>query len=276
MKVTFIICFIFFSILIQGCDDSGADRNKIVIFDVEELNIPHNQQQTKQQSVTLFGCNDTRKEKKDLIWGEESSMLLPYGWHNDDGKNFFVAQYYVASPPVPAKPKKGKKTTLGLLYKDNFRFETQEPSETIKLDYNVLKPMYLSYLNVDFGSCKGKVDYIPIRTSCPEYPSVNGNTKPASGIGVIENIQDHGKIFIPTMDEGGVNPLQCHASILNDIQLHYKIGFSINDVITDNINLTQQLIEQLHPTDTRHSDQIITLICDERPESAPLPSGCKF
>ena len=292
MKITTIIRLVLCISLIQGCSYSTPEFNKTVILDVEGLSTEHDTQQTNplitpqvkqkndhennQQNISLFGCNNIRKDQSDLIGGQSSSVSLPYGWHNDDGKNFFVAQYYVEFPSVPTNPKKGQKTTLGLLSKDNFRFETQVPSKTIKLNYNALEPMYLSHLSVDFGSCKGKVDYVPIRTSCPEYPHVNGNKSPVAGIDIIEDKRGYGEMFIPTRDEGGVNPLQCKASILNDIQLHYKIGFSVGDVVTDNINLTQQLIEQLHPNGNNNSGQIITLICDERPRSAPLPSGCKF
>ena len=269
----------------QGCYYSAPELNKTVVLDIEDVNFEHDTQQIKQsinsqakqgnqQNVSFFGCNDIRKDKNDLNLGQSASISLPYGWHNDDGKNFFVAQYYAAFSPVPANPKKGQKTTLGLSSKDNFRFETQQPSTTIKLDYNTLKPLYLSHLNVDFGSCKGKVDHIPVRTSCSEYPYANGSKKQVAGIDVIENKWGYGEMFIPTMDEGGVNPLQCNASILNDIQLHYKIGFSVDGVVTDNINLTQQLIKQLHPTG--NSNKIITLICDERPRNDPLPSSCKF
>lgn len=239
----------------------ASNTTGVVNFNVKPLDIPDPE---KHQEVSIFGCNNVSKTIKNLEWGKQYSRELTYGWQED--KSFYVAQYYLASPPVPIPSKPDEKTTLGLLYQDHFRFEGVEPSVEVTLDYNQLMPVYLSYIDIDYGNCQGKVDQIPINTICPQFPYKNGEHKLASGIGLLANKKDQRRIFLPTLDVAGKNPLQCSASILNDIQLDYRISFSIGELIIDELDLTQQL---LNP-----SSIPLKLFCEKRPDTEPLPSGC--
>ncbi|MGH1428838.1 MAG: hypothetical protein ACRBEE_12915, partial [Arenicella sp.] len=161
----------------------------------------------------------------------------------DGEKAFFAARYYLASPPVPPQPKPGEKTTIGLLKPDKFVFTTTPPEQKVVLDYTVLTPVYLQFVDIDYGTCNGVVNTIPVNTVCPYFPHVEGDLRPASGIGVLENKDDASKIFLPSIDAKGEFPLQCDATILNDIQLHYKIRFKVGKSQTETLDLTNHFVK---------------------------------
>jgi hypothetical protein len=219
----------------------------------------------RSQPINWYGCNPTNSGVGSVNWRGNSSSELPYGLRSDGGKSYFAARYYLASPPVPANPAPGQQTTLGLLKPDSFTFTSIPPVQDVTLDYNVLKPMYLQFIDINYGNCEGKVNTIPINTVCPKFPHVEGEPRLASGIGVLENMDDASKIFLPSEDAAGLSPLQCEATILNDIQLHYKISFLVKEAITETLNLTSQF--------KTNPNIPVVLLCEERPVSY-IPPGC--
>lgn len=242
-------------------EDINAPGKGIVNFHADPLS-GHN---GMPQPFNWYGCNPTNNGSGSVNWSGNSSSKLPYGLQSGGSKSYFAARYYLASPPVPVNPASGQQTTLGLLKPDNFTFTSTPPMQDVTLDYNVLKPMYLQFIDIDYGNCKGKVDTIPINTVCPKFPHVEGEPRLASGIGVLENKGDASRIFLPSEDAAGLSPLQCDATILNDIQLYYKISFLVEETIVETLNLTSQF---------KNNPNIpVTLLCEERPVS-DIPPGC--
>jgi hypothetical protein len=109
------------------------------------------------------------------------------------------------------------------------------------------------------------VDIIQINTVCPNFPYVEGESRLASGIGFLENKDGASKIFLPSVDASGMIPLQCQATILNDIQLYYKISFQVEEAITDTLDLTSWF--KTHPKIP------VTLFCVEQ-NASDIPPGC--
>lgn len=152
----------------------------------------------KSQPINWYSCNPTNNGVSSVNWHGNSSSNLPYGLQSNGNKSYFAAKYYLASPPVPAKPTPGQQTTIGLLRPDNFTFTSNPPVQDVTLDYNVLKPMYLQFVDIDYGNCESKVDTIPINTVCPKFPHVEGEPRLASGIGVLKNKDNASRIFLPS------------------------------------------------------------------------------
>lgn len=222
----------------------------------------------KPQPINWYGCNPTNNGVGSVNWNGSSSSTLPYGPQSDGSKPYFAARYYLASPPVPVQPPSAQNTIIGLLKPDHFTFTSDtsaSPVQDVTLDYNLLKPMYLQFVDIDYGNCKGKVGIIPINTVCPKFPYVEGEPRLASGIGVLKNKDGASRIFLPSVDAAGLNPLQCQATILNDIQLYYKIGFLVEEAITETLDLTSWF--KTHPKIP------VVLHCEEH-NASYIPPGC--
>lgn len=220
----------------------------------------------KPQPISWFGCDPANDNGVGSVdWNGNSSSALPYGWKSDGKRSYFAARYYLASPPVPAQPAPGHRTIIGLLKPDHFTFTSEPPVQDVRLDYNRLEPMFLQFVDIDYGNCKGRVDIIPINTVCPKFPYKEGEPRLASGIGVLENKDGASRIFLPSEDAEGLKPLQCQATILNDIQLHYKISFRVEGTPTETLDLTSRF-----KTDPKAP---VTLLCVEHPASY-TPPGC--
>jgi hypothetical protein len=217
------------------------------------------------QPINWFGCNPTNNGVGSVSWNGDSASRLPYGPQSDGNKPYFAARYYLASPPVPVQPPPGQPTIIGLLKPDHFTFTSEPPVQDVTLDYTLLKPMHLQFVDIDYGNCKGKVDIIPINTVCPKFPYKEGAPRLASGIGVLENKDGARKIFLPSVDAAGLSPLQCQATILNDIQLHYKISFRVEETLTETLDLTSWF--------KTHPKAPVTLFCVEQ-NASYMPPGC--
>lgn len=287
MKHLLLTIVILFSSILSLCSQGTGYVN----FTLETTEIQP-QEKYKQQPVELLGCNTvvTNKEKKywknapqGLDWKKKNQVFenLPYGYQFDDKhkKNYYVSKYYIASPPVFIRDKKGKPTKetnydVGIVTPDQFTFRGEKPVTNIYLEYDILKLVKIQYIPIKLNkSFKGKdILGIPFSVECKDFPrkdkGMYKNAKGASGIGYIDLKAKHGKqFFLPYFEEGTDKKyLNCELSILDDILLNYTIYFKVNGEKRYTIDLKE--FYQQHRNDKKLE---IELFCEPRDE---LPCGC--
>lgn len=233
--------------------------------------------------ITLFGCNtvlDTASTEwhgqKTFQWNESNQLLagVPFGYQRSSGKEYFISKYYIASPPVLKFDSTGKMNSntlydIGLVTPDEFKFDGGAPVQMVYLDYNILKPVHITYFDIDFGD----IDmFIPFRVECFDFPwrERNGikNGEGASGIGSLKKGTHAVKLFLPySVNENGEKKfMDTRVSLLNDIILNYKFKFVIDEEFVDSINL-----KELKEMNFKGPIKIVAI---ER-DSYDIPSGCK-
>lgn len=239
----------------------------IVTFNLNASPVEH----ASTQPVTLYGCNNTVIKTK-LFWNAENQVLtnIPYGsYQSDTGKSYYVAKYYILSPPVTRNSPDEKNPYVGLVTPDSFTFEGKKPAQIVNIDFRVFKPTYLHYIPIDFNymhngkSCASQhVDSIPMNMHCKDFPWLNG-AYGGSGIEMMINGKAPGA-FLPMLEENKY-PLQCKATILDDVMLNTEVFFASPDgkTMTKTINVTK-VYEKTDP---------IKLICIPRAPT-DVPAGC--
>lgn len=225
------------------------------------------------QSATLLGCNTV--VNTDLFWNTDNQIVgnIPYGEQKtESGTPYHVNKYYVVSPPAFRKgsaPNSDKQRPfIGLVTPDRFTFRGDKPAQIVYFDYRILKPTYLTHVQVDYShknnngnSCTDlKVDLVPINTHCKDFQWRNGAL---GGAGIGTTTQANNKIFLPLEGEKKT-PLHCEVTILDDILLEHKIHFvSSSGEKTKTADLTQY----------HKNNEQLKLVCETRPANA-LPPGC--
>ncbi len=276
-------------LLLSLISSACAEQSGYVSFNLGESPIKNPKQKKSEgkQEVSLYGCNTilnpTTRDKNLNIqmfnWNEKNQVLtdVPYGPQtSEDGKKYYVSKYYMASPPVPI-PKGDEKTNIGLVIPDYFTFNGDKPVQIVHLDYTILEPVELKYVEANFNyksiegiqSCaEHEVNFVPINIQCKNFPWINKkstsilkNAKGASGIGRLRNESKQNRIFIPIQDRDV--PLQCEVTILDDILLDYEVSFVEGGQEVKTISLTKYYEEK----------RDMELMCRPRWE---LPSGCQF
>tara|TARA_R110001592_G_scaffold146692_5_gene370889 strand:+ start:4914 stop:5804 length:891 start_codon:yes stop_codon:yes gene_type:complete len=235
-----------------------------VNFSLGETTLPH----AKTQDLALFGCNTniTMDSKywngpDGFQWGKANQVLsgIPFGYKKDTvtGGSYYVSKYYIASPPVFKAGGQNDPTTLydiGIVTPDQFVFNGEKPVQMVYMDYNVLEPMYIKYIDVEFDSSFKDlgVDFVPFQVECNDFPwrDVNGidGAQGASGIGSLtKDATNISKLFLPyyyVSDSEGEEPsvivpkyLDCEVTLLNDILFHYDVFFVVNGEKHTTLNL---------------------------------------
>lgn len=222
------------------------------------------------QPVTLFGCNNTVVNSQ-LFWGTQNQALthIPYGrFKSKSGKSYVVAKYYIASPQVVDSESDKKAVYIGLVTPDQVTFHGARPARIVSLDYRILHSVYLASVPVDFNykyhggkSCAEQgVTLIPINTQCKNFLWNNGALG-ASGIGQL-SIHPASTAFLLTRKKDK-DPLDCRATILDDIMLNHEVYFATKNGKSKTIDLTQY----------HNESKTMQLICIPR-KSTDIPSGC--
>lgn len=247
------------------------------------------------QEVTLFGCNTRVSTKqtywnneKDLEWNTRNQVLpgVPYGWQQkDEDTPYYVSKYYQASPPVfpPSYNPATDPVTIGLVIPDRFTFFGEAPVQQTFLDYEILEPVYLNYVPVDYqypndtyGTCASQgVSLIPLNIECKDFNWINKadtpgiqNAKGASGIARIYNDSTNRQVFLPSYQPAGEECLDCTISILDDIMAFNDVWFVVDGVESKSISLTDFYSAQVK---NKTKPGAIGLSCKPRLE---LPAGC--
>lgn len=276
----------FFSLVAIAQNTSLPKTSGYVNFSLGETTLPH----AKTQSLALFGCNtnitiDSKlwNGPKGFSWNKANQVLsgIPVGHQLDSitKKPYYVAKYYIASPPVFKAGGQNDPTTLydiGIVTPDNFVLEGKKPVQMVYLDYNVLKPMFIKYIEVEFDSSFDKlgVDFVPFMVECNDFPwrEANGisGAQGASGIGSFtKDSTNIGRLFLPYYypndTEGNTTTnsiekyLDCEVTLLNDILFHYEVFFMVNGEKHTSLNLKA------------FQNEKISFHAEYREE---LPSGC--
>lgn len=239
----------------------------------------------KRQEVSLYGCNThitTTATIGDLRWDTDNQVLpdVPHGYQQKGDQIYYVSKYYMASPPVfLAPPSDAKKPVIiGLVVPDRFTFYGEKPVQIVHLDYNILKPVFLSYVNVDYDyeegeypSCASQgVDLVPLNIQCADFAWLNTEEAPllreargASGIAYIKNDSINSRIFLPHY-EPGAGYLNCEITVLDDILPNHEVFFLTEDGPRKQLNLTEFYLK--HPL-----NEEVRLVCKAR---ETLPEGC--
>lgn len=247
------------------------------------------------QELSLYGCNTEVTTKNvswndavNLEWGTRNQVLgdIPYGYQRKDGREYFVSKYYMASPPVMELMKgsegsKNQKAIIGLVIPDQFTFFGEKPVQIVNLDYNILEPVYLNYVDVDYFyrvdestmTCGDLgVDLIPLNIQCKDFawrnkPSTEKifDARGASGIGRLRNEEGQRQVFLPSYDTEGEDCLDCTITILDDILLKHEVFFATEDGFSKTISLRDFYKKY-------GNEKSIGLVCRPRFE---LPEGCK-
>ncbi len=256
------------------------------------------QEKYKNQGVTLIGCNTTvtnadnkywKKAPQGLQWHTNNQVFedLPYGKQVDTKtqKPYYVSKYYIASPPVFLRNKKGKSTKntqydIGIVTPDEFVFKGDKPIQQVYLDYDILELMKIKYIAVkpDESFRKMNINQVPFNVECKNFPWLNKGLykrgKGASGIGVLKRNPDNklGNLFLPYYENKlETNQkkifLDCKVTILNDILFHHEIYFKVNGKKQYTINLKE--FYEKHKDDEKIE---IKLYCEYKEE---LPCGCE-
>ena len=215
------------------------------------------------QEVSLYGCNTEITTKRpnwngeeNLQWGVNNQVLtgVPYGYREKSGKRYYISKYYMASPPVFQTLKKNDTlpVNIGLVIPDNFSFFGEKPVQIVHLNYNILEPVYLSYVNVDYKyndginpSCDSlTVDLVPINIQCKDFRWINKYSTPAirdalgaSGIGRLRNEEKQNRVFLPSYVRDA-EYLDCEITILDDILLEHEVFFATDQGLVKTLNLT--------------------------------------
>jgi hypothetical protein len=261
--------------MLYAMPSKAIDDQAIISFNVKEYPsyLPQHGK-APLQGVTILACN-TKTDIK-ISWGENNqSYNLPYGEVASETEGeYFISKYYLASPPVNNQV---ENAILGQLRPDNFSFNEkgsrQNPrdkfSKDIEVTYSVLPAVSVGEIKTDFTyidettpeSCKQQgVKLVPINIKCDDFPRLNGRYG-ASGVGFLESSSPNDKIFVPKFGDGSARPLNCSATILDDIVLKHNITFSNGEKTVDMARL--------------YSDkQAMQFVCVKR-EPGDIPKGCR-
>lgn len=263
---------IFAAVMIATVAQAGGNHSGIINFDVGrspgDNDLP--------QPVTLFGCNNTifralvNWEMPNQVFGD-----VTYGASvSKSGKKYFVAKYYIASPPAYLGSKYQGEVYLGLVTPDRFVFQGRRPAQIVNMDYQILKPISLKEVNVDFNysgqgepSCLSRnVTSIPINTACKDLPWKAG-AEGASGIGHLKLLNDSAQVFLPILNADTEQPAQCDVTLLDDVMLDHEVYFVSDGNKTNSRSKTVSLTK--HYLERRD----LKLICMPRKPS-DIPAGC--
>ncbi len=219
---------------------------------------------TEPTTVTLFGCNTslTASSKdwngpKTFQWGKPNQVLsgVPYGNKIDSKtkKPYYVSKYYIASPPILKFDETGKMNSdtlydIGIVTPEEFSFDGKNPVQKAYLDYSILKPMHIDYINIKFDKSFDSlhVGYVPFRVECNDLPWIETDRikggSGASGIGSLKKDTPHAtQLFLPyyfeDKSENDRKYLDTKVTLLNDILLNYKIKFIVGRDSLEVINL---------------------------------------
>lgn len=242
------------------------------------------------QGITLFGCNGTQY-KTDVAWDRRNQLKdnIPYGPRkNQNQKPYFLAKYYVASPPAFLDPNKKSDPHIGLVTPDRFTFKGEHPAQIIDLDYRILEqtplieiPVNFQHISNSLPSCEEQgVTSLPINTECDDFPWISGGLG-AGGIGELAHTKKKHKQgknaekdlqsssaflpFIKSKLSGEPNkPLNCQVTLLDDVVLEHKVYFDTESGLTKTINLTEYY----------KASKTMNLVCLPRSEN-DIPMGCK-
>ncbi|PIZ04840.1 MAG: hypothetical protein COY58_01945 [Gammaproteobacteria bacterium CG_4_10_14_0_8_um_filter_38_16] len=239
----------------------------IINFNLNPSPVTH----TSVQPVTLYGCNNTVIKTK-LFWNAQNQLLtnIPYGnYKSNTGKSYHIAKYYVLSPPVTRNSPEKQNPYVGLVIPDRFVFHGKKPAQIINIDFRVFKPTYLHYIPVDFNyihngkSCSGQhVNAILINIHCKDFPWINGAFG-GSGIGIMTNSKTPSS-FLPMLEKNK-HPLQCTATIIDDILLNTKVFFALEN--------GKKMGKTIDLTKLYKKSGAIKLICVPRAPT-DIPAGC--
>ncbi len=280
-----------------------ADSTGYVNFNLGNSTQAH----SEYHSIALFGCNTILNVSskfwngpKGFKWNKANQILsgLPFGQQIDSltQDTFYVSKYYIASPPVFKKSPHVLSDSntvydIGIVTPDEFVFKGEKPVQRVYLDYNVLKPMYIKYIPVEFDSSFDGtgVDFLPFKVECKDFPWLNAhgltNGLGASGIGALKrDSTDSTELFLPYYyvknSTGLPGPdstkkyLDCEVSILNDVLFHYEVSFVVNGVHRKSINLKDYNSENGSPPISLHYSPLEKLPCgclEPKPQSMHKP-----
>lgn len=219
---------------------------------------------TKPTTITLFGCNTNVVAPSEnwngpttFLWETPDQVLsgIPYGDQVDSKtkKPYYVSKYYIASPPILKFDKTGQMNSntlydIGIVTPEEFSFDGKNPVQKAYLDYSILKPMHIDYINIKFDKSFDSlhVGYVPFRVECNDLPwietdRVKGGSG-ASGIGSLKKDTPHAnQLFLPYYFEDKAEDdrkyLDTKVTLLNDILLNYKIKFVVGKDSLEIINL---------------------------------------
>ncbi|WP_286756225.1 hypothetical protein [Roseivirga sp. UBA838] len=282
-------------LLSSKCQNTGEDEREhrfgYVNFNLGESPVSS----PGRQELSLYGCNTeitTRgtiwNGQENLEWNTKNQVLenVPFGYREEDGRKYFISKYYMASPPVMElmtanAGEKAARANIGLVIPDQFTFFGEKPVQIVHLDYTILEPVYLNYVEVDYYFRPGKnemscgdlgVDLIPLNIRCKDFlwrnkPSTGSiqEAKGASGIGRLKNEKGQNQVFLPSYGPNGEDCLDCTITILDDILLNHEVFFATEDGFSKTISLTDFYKKNGH-------EMPIPLACRPRFE---LPAGCK-
>lgn len=252
------------------------------------------------QELSLYGCNTevtTRdrywNNQKDLQWNVSNQVMtgVPHGWQEtEEGEAYYVSKYYMASPPVFDTLNKGysdqmERAIIGLVIPDQFTFFGERPVQKVHLDYEILEPVYLNFVGIDYDYVDDEgnpsasdlgVNLVPLNIQCKDFRWLNnGDTysimdaKGASGIARIKNEKGQRQVFLPSYKPNGEECLDCEITILDDILMKYEVFF------VDGEGAEKRLVKSISLTDFYQAygnQRKIRLFTRLRTE---LPAGCK-
>lgn len=223
---------------------------------------PKNNEHNRQE-LSLYGCNQEVTTKTtfwndsiNLQWNTPNQLLqgVPFGWQKEGSNDtaYYISKYYQASPPVFPKGFDGTQAvTIGLVIPDRFTFFGEAPVQKVFLDYEILEPVYLNMLHVNYdfvnkegNTCGGLgANLIPLNIECKDFRwnDLNGikGAKGASGIARIKNDSvKNRQVFLPSYQPKGEECLDCTLTILDDIMLHHDVLFIVDGKPTKTINMT--------------------------------------
>lgn len=254
--------FLFFLCFTTFAQDTTNTTGAYIKFNVGNSTLKHK----KHQKVTMFGCNTvvvidsaSLKNFDGLSWNKANQVVsgIPYGRHFDKrtNKEYYISQYFVASPPVfemgPGnKPAPNTIYDIGIVTPDKFSLIGDKPVQQIFMDYDILKLMYIEYFPIEFDTTFDHTidSLVPFTVECRDFPWLDSKTLPgakgASGIGYLSNhLTDTGHLFLPYYYENKTATdsvklyLDCEVTILNDILLNYEVFFKIDSTLYTTINL---------------------------------------
>ncbi len=245
--------------------------------------------QHNQQPLTMYACNNTSIAHS-IKWGEDNPKRVPYGRQMKDGQAFFISKYYIASPPLPNKFVAQTPLILGVLSEDHFTLQSKNQQVDIYMDYQLLEPIQLAFLPVDYASesndtpsCLAQdINQIPINIRCPDfkYTAQGEQTTGQShglgkGIGQLARVKNKegelttgGQLFIPVDIDTGDALHNCTVEIVNDIILDHQVYFGSAESFQQKIDLSQA-----YEIYQRTGEQL-ALYCRTRPDDQPA-AGCR-
>ena len=240
----------------------------------------------KYQKYSIFGCNtiisdsvmtqppyNSKRRSPNQVLSD-----VPCGWQVDNNtkERYYVSKYYIASPPLLKIGKSDTLYDLGIVTPDAFELIGDKPVQLVYMDYNVLKPLYIEYLPIEFDSTFKNFETatVPFQVECKGFSWLDTNgligAKDASNIGYLKNNSiPKGQLFLPYYYKQGKSAndsvkvyLDCQVTILNDILFHQEMFFNIGGTLFTSINLK----------DYKDRKQVLKFSREYKKE---LPCGCK-